>query len=169
VSTADGDRNLSHTHAGKAPRHHTVAWCRVRAISPVPVATTVGDDAKGSAAVLQTSIYCPAATTAAVSFSTAGTGVLSVWSADDRLIANATDRIYAGLFEAEVVLNITLPPGWNDIQLKTLSHFGGVDLWEAQASVHISNAGSGCHINACGRHLTAPMCQGSIPTAMIGS
>ena len=162
VGTVDaGDRNLSHSHSGKAP-HGQVSWRRVRGVLPVPVAATIGDDAKGSAAVLQTSVYCPAPTNTAVSFSTAGTGVLSVWSADKQ-VANATDRVYAGLFEAEVMLNLTLPAGWSDVQLKTLSHFSTAAGWEAQASIAFLNASSGCRVDACGHNPTAPMCSGSIP------
>ena len=97
-----------------------------------------------------------------MSFSTAGTGVLSVWSADKQ-VANATDRVYAGLFEAEVMLNLTLPAGWSDVQLKTLSHFSTAAGWEAQASIAFLNASSGCRVDACGHNPTAPMCSGSIP------
>lgn len=161
VSPADGDdRNLSHSHSGKAP-HGQVSWRRARGVLPVPVAATIGDDAKGSAAVLQTSVYCPGPTNAVVSFSTAGTGVLSIWSADKQVV-NATDRVYAGLFEAEVVLNITFSAGWSDVQLKTLSHFSTVAGWEAQASVAFLNA-SGCQVDACGQNPTAPICSGSTP------
>jgi hypothetical protein len=163
VGEADGsDRNLSHSHSGKAP-HGQISWRRVRGVLPVPVAATIGDDAKGSAAVLQTSVHCPAPTDATVSFSTAGTGVLSVWSADKQ-VANATDRVYAGLFEAEVVLNLSLPAGWSDLQLKTLSHFSTPAGWEAQASIAFLNASSGCHVDACGQNPTAAMCSGSKTT-----
>jgi hypothetical protein len=167
VGAVDGnDRNLSHSHSGKAP-HGQISWRRVRGVLPVPVSATIGDDAKGSAAVLQTSVHCPAPTNAAVSFSTAGTGVLSVWSADKQ-VANATDRVYAGLFEAEVVLNLTLPAGWSDLQLKTLSHFSTPAGWEAQASIVFLNASSSCHVDACGQNPTAPMCNGSVPQPKVG-
>jgi hypothetical protein len=167
VGAVDGnDRNLSHSHSGKAP-HGQISWRRVRGVLPVPVSATIGDDAKGSAAVLQTSVHCPAPTNAAVSFSTAGTGVLSVWSADKQ-VANATDRVYAGLFEAEVVLNLTLPAGWSDLQLKTLSHFSTSAGWEAQASIVFLNASSSCHVDACGQNPTAPMCNGPVPPPKVG-
>ena len=154
VSAADGhDRNLSHSHPGKGARG-PLAWRRVRGIGPVAVAASLGDDAKGSAAMLQTSIHCPSNASAHISFSTAGTGVLSVWNAAGEQLANATDQVYAGLFDEEVVLNVSLAAGWNDLQIKTLSHYSTAAGWEAQASV--DTGASGCAIDACDPYSAAP-------------
>ena len=52
---------------------------------------------QGSAAILQTAIFCPSVATAVITFSTAGTGVLTVGGA-----VVGVDEVYAGLFESEV-------------------------------------------------------------------
>ena len=106
--------------------------------------------------MLQTSIHCPSNASAHISFSTAGTGVLSVWNAAGEQLANATDQVYAGLFDEEVVLNVSLAAGWNDLQIKTLSHYSTAAGWEAQASV--DTGASGCAIDACGPYSAAPFC-----------
>ena len=90
--------------------------------------------------------------------------MLSLWSAGKQL-TNATDRVYAGLFEAEIMIHLTLPAGWSDMQIKTLSHFSTALGWEVQASMAIPNASSGCRIDACGQHPTAPMCNGGAGSA----
>ena len=107
--------------------------------------------------ILQTSIFCPQNTSATVSFSTAGTGILSVWTVGGDLALRTIDHVYAGLFEEEVVANVTLSAGWNDLQVKSLSHYSTVAGWQVQANV-ATNASSGCVIDACGQNILAAMC-----------
>ena len=63
----------------------------------------------------------------------------------------------AFLFEEEVVANVTLSAGWNDLQVKSLSHYSTVAGWQVQANV-ATNASSGCVIDACGQNILAAMC-----------
>lgn len=159
VSLADGsDRNLSHAHLGK-DSSTAVHWRRVRGAGPVAVASATDNDGQGSASVLQTSIFCPSPTPAVISFSTVGTGTMRMWSATGASLFNATDAVYAGLFDSEISVNTTILAGWSDLQVKTLSHFSTALAWEAQAAVWFTNTSSGCRIDACGPYGNAPMCK----------
>jgi hypothetical protein len=74
-----------------------VPWRRWSGTGSVPVGLVTRDNAWGSAAVLQATVLCDKATTAWLTASTAGVGVVSIAG---RVVAN--DEMYAGLFADEV-------------------------------------------------------------------
>ena len=142
------DYDLSHTHAGKGGK--VVAWTAAAAgpggSKALGVAAAVGDDAKGSAALLQTSVFCSAAALVRINASTSGTGKVSV----EGLGTVAVDEVYAGLFESEVSAVAKFQAGWSYLQVKTLSHFSSAAGWEAQLTVTAVSPGVECHVDVCG-------------------
>ena len=143
VSSAEGDYDLSHSHALK---NGTAGQWRVwQGVGPVPVATLIGDDGQGSAAMLQTAVHCPQKTSVSLAGSTSGTGVFYL----DSLGIVFVDEVYAGLFDQEGRVQVQLQSGWNNIQVKTLSHFTPRAGWEISLNLFGAVGGS-CKVDPCG-------------------
>eukprot|EP01050_Picozoa_sp_SAG11_P003699 SAG11_NODE_216_length_12231_cov_10.404385_4_plen_1663_part_00 len=162
VSTAEGDTRLMIRH--RAKNGSMVAWQRSDGNGLLAIAALLGsDDALGSAAILQTSVFCAVPTNATAVLSTSGTGTLSLHGA-----AIGTDEIYAGLLQQEVVIDLSFHQGWSTIQLKSLSHLAPIAAWSATVALITRELPrrplQGCKLNACAdpsQHL-APMCRSKL-------
>ena len=89
-----------------------------------------------SVRTLQTLVDCPQATTATLSCSTSGTGVVSLNGS-----VVAVDEVYAGLFASEVEVKVALPQGRTVLQVKTMSHYTTAKGWEVFVALAFPGGG----------------------------
>ena len=160
VSTAEGNTRLAELH--RAKNGSMIAWRRSDGNGVLAMAALLESDGLGSAAILQTSVFCAVQTNATAVLSTSGTGTLFLNGAEI-----GTDEVYAGLLQQELVIDLSFRQGWSSIQLKTMSHLPPAAAWSATVALITRELPRrplyACKVNVCAdpSQQQAPMCERS--------
>eukprot|EP01052_Picozoa_sp_SAG31_P036768 SAG31_NODE_4636_length_3080_cov_2.158672_2_plen_293_part_00 len=158
MSTAEGDTRLAELH--RAKNGSMVGWRRSDGNGVLAMAALLESDGLGTAAILQTSVFCAVQTNATAVLSTSGTGTLFLNGAKI-----GTDEVYAGLLQQELVIDLSFRQGWSSIQLKTMSHLPPAAAWSATLALITRDLPRrplyACKVNACAdpSQQLAPMCE----------